>query len=387
MGLLFGAPMTPTETRAWSDVDGRGRPTLDDVPVSPLRLIPMFAATRLIADQIAAAPLRAYRPGADSARIPLATQPALLRGDLYGWKHRAMTSCLLWGNAYGLVTMRDSGGAPTDIVWLDPSKVEVEDTNGGPVYRLNGSPMPRADLLHVAGYTLPGRTKGMSPVGAFRTTFETGISAQEYARDWYDGGGIPAAVVRNETQTIDEDSAKALKARIKATLRNGDPFVTGKDWTYEQVQAPAADMRFIETMKLTATQIAAIYGVAPEEIGGETGASLTYATLEQNQLKLSIQTVRPWAVRLESAITAMFAGSTYVRFGLDAGVRADVLTRYRAHDLALRLGLETNDEARALEDRPPLTPAQVAEWQQLYAKAAPAAPDAPDMNGANNATE
>ncbi len=373
MGVLFGP--RAEEARAvdagWMVNDSFGRALAGagtDVP--SLRLIPMYAATRLLADQLAAAPLKAYQPRTDGAREALATQPLLLRApQMYAWKHRAMTSLLLWGNAYGLVASRDSNGWPTQIAWLPPDKVQVEgDGVSRSKFSYSGAPLPFDDVVHIPAYSLPGRAAGVSPIGAFRLTVETGRSAEQYAADWYDGGGIPAAVLRNETQTLDAEQARTVKERLKATLRHGDPFVTGKDWTYETVGAPAADARFIETMKLTATQIAAVYGVPAEEIGGETGSSLTYSTVEMNQLKLNVQSVRPWAVRIEEAISALYAGRTYVRFGLDSGVRADLLTRYRAHEIALRMGLETNPEARALEERPPLSDDELAQWQQLYAR-------------------
>jgi HK97 family phage portal protein len=388
MGLLFGGRMAPTEYRLTdiSAVDSFGRDIASGADPKGLRLIPLYSATRLIADQVASAPLRAYSPRADGARQVLSTQPVLLRSpQLFAWKYRAMTSLLLWGNAYGFIVSRDANGWPTQIVWLPPDKVTCEgDSLTAATYTFNGSPVPASDMLHIPAYAVPGHAKGVSPVGAFRLTIETGTSAQQYARDWYDGGGIPAAILRNETQTLDAEQARTVKDRLKATLRNGDPFVTGKDWNYEAVGAPAADMRFIETMKLTATQIANIYGVPPEEVGGETGSSMTYGTVELNQIKLNVTAVRPWAIRFEDALTDLFLGRTYVRFNLDAGIRADLKSRMEAHEIALRIGLETNPEGRSLEEKAPLTDEEVAQWQGWYVKQP--APPAPAVRAADPVT-
>jgi hypothetical protein len=51
---------------------------------------------------------------------------------------------------------------------------------------------------------------------------------------------------------------------------------------------------------------------------------------------------------------------------MDAGIRADTLTRMQAHEIALRTGIETQDEARAVEDKPPLTPDEAAAWLNAY---------------------
>lgn len=369
MGLFFGGRMSSVESRRTGDFLHPTSLDLDDPASGPraLRLIPMFAATRLIADQIAAAPLKAYFPRSDGARQVMGTQPALLRGRLFSWKFQMAVSMLLWGNAYGYVVSRDANGWPTAIVWLPPDKVTCQgDGIAAATFTFNGRLLDASNVVHIPAYVLPGQAAGVSPVGMFRLQIDTGRAAQQYARDWYDGGGIPAAVLQNEAKTIKPEDAASVKARVKATLKHGDPFVTGKDWTYTTVGVPAADARWIETMKLTATQIAAIYGVAPEDIGGETGSSLTYATVEQNLLKETTRTIRPWAERIEDALTDLFAGRTYVKFNLDAGVRADLKTRYEAHEIGTRIGIVTNDEARAMEERPPLTPEEKAEWQSLY---------------------
>ena len=44
------------------------------------------------------------------------------------------------------------------------------------------------------------------------------------------------------------------------------------------------EAQFIETMKLTATNVAAIYGVPPDRVGGEKSSSLTYSTVEQDSI-------------------------------------------------------------------------------------------------------
>ena len=369
MGILFGG----TERRTaptWAALDASmARTSVSDAP-SALRLAPLYAATRLLADQIAAAPLRAYQPRADGVRQMLPTQPAILRSPgIFAWKFRAMTSMLLWGNAYGLIASRDANGWPTAVVWLPPAQVTCDgDGSTDPKFTWAGRSVPSADVVHVPAYTVPGQAAGISPIAAFRQLIETGQAAQAYAREWYDGGGIPAAVLQNEAKAIEPEEAAQVKARAKASLSNGDIFVTGRDWTYKPIGAPAADMRFIETSKLTATHIGAVYGVPPEKIGGETGSSLTYSTLEENQQNLAMETVRPWAVRFEDAISALFAGRTYVRFNLDSGIRAALKNRYEAHEIATRIGLETNDEMRALEERPPLTDEQLAQWQSMYGK-------------------
>jgi phage portal protein BeeE len=93
-------------------------------------------------------------------------------------------------------------------------------------------------------------------------------------------------------------------------------------------------------------------------IGGETGTSLTYSTVELNSLNFVTYTLRPWLVRLEEALSAVMPQPQFCRFNVDALLRADTLTRYQAHEIAIRSGFLTTDEVRLMEDRKPLTPEQ-----------------------------
>jgi phage portal protein BeeE len=129
---------------------------------------------------------------------------------------------------------------------------------------------------------------------------------------------------------------------------------------------PADDVHFLETIKASATEIAAIYRVQPEDIGGVSGGSLTYATLEMNELKRNRRALMPWVRRMEWATTGLLPQPQYVKANMDHLARADLKTRMEAHDIALRIGLETLPEGRALEDKAPLTPDEINEWQNMY---------------------
>jgi hypothetical protein len=73
-------------------------------------------------------------------------------------------------------------------------------------------------------------------------------------------------------------------------------------------------------------------------------------------------------VRFEEALSALMPRPQYVKFNIDAMVRADLGTRYAAHAVALQQGFLTNDEVREIEDRPPLSDAERQRWQDDYAK-------------------
>ncbi|MEU0634391.1 phage portal protein [Streptomyces sp. NPDC005989] len=338
-----------------------------------LRLAPVYAATRLLSDSVAAMPLKSYL-GDGSARRPIAspqifTRPAAV-GTRYDWLHRCMTSLTLRGNAYGLVVAHDASGWPTQVEWLHPDDVHVEDNYAAvPVWYYKSRRLDPGQMFHIPAYTLPGQILGLSPVAYFATTTDTALLAEQFGHDWFANGSTPAAVLETDRE-ISKETAGILKARFKEAAEGRDIVALGLGTKYRPISVPANESQFLETIKASANQIAAIYGVPPEKIGGETGGSLTYATVEQNSIDLLTWTLRPWLARLEEALSTLRPPAEDVRFNADAMLRTDTLTRYQTHRIARVIGLNSIDELRLLEDLEPLPNGQGADYAPLV-KAAP----------------
>jgi hypothetical protein len=57
---------------------------------------------------------------------------------------------------------------------------------------------------------------------------------------------------------------------------------------------------------------------------------------------------------LETKFSQMMPARQFVKFNIDAMIRTDLLSRYQAHEIAIRSGWRNPDEIRALEDLPPI---------------------------------
>lgn len=342
-----------------------------------LRLIPVFAAQRLIIDKMASTPLVGYVEQADGTKQRMPTQPKLLTSRPFGisaatWKGQLMASLVGRGNAVGLF-LGKSPGDP-QVYWLNPDEVTILEPDHnrlyGEYYWL-GRHLNPGEFLHIPWIVQPGKVKGLSPIGAFKAAIETGISAQTSARDWYANGAIPSGHLKS-TGTVDQAKADLYKKRYKAAVAGRDVLVTGNDWDYTTIGVPADEARFIEMLRLTATQVATIYGIPPEHIGGETaGGSLEYKTVEANQIRLNQDALRPWAIRVQDAFFPLLPGKQCVEFDLDVLIQQDVKTRMESHVIAQSAGVETVQETRRAENRPPFTDAQLNEWLTLHAPKAP----------------
>lgn len=357
-----------------------------------LTLAPVWAATRLIADNIAALPLQAYRKTGDVrtqiSTPSLFTEPTIFGGS-YEWVQRALVSLLLRGNAYGLVTSVDSLGYPRQVEWLHPDDVTIKDdrTTTRPEWFYLGRPVEAwmgrdsvGQLLHIPWYVLPGQVLGLSPIRAFATTIEAGIYAQQFGHDFFFDGGVPKAVLETD-QEVKQEQAEIIKSRFLVAASRRAPVVLGAGTTYKPITVPPEESQFLQTIKANATTVASIYGLAPEDIGGESGNSMTYANVEQRALD-RMRALTPYAAKLEAPFSGLLPRPQYVRFNLDALVRADLKTRYETHGIALDKKFKTVDEIRALEDLPPLTDTQKAEIAASAPKPNPAPND--PVAGADN---
>lgn len=352
-----------------------------------LRIAAVFSAVGLIADSVAALPLQFYRREGDTRRRiadPVWAQQPDDRLSTYDWMHQAMVSLLLRGNAYGRV-FRDRFGRVSEVEWQHPSKVSIDESKWAPRYLIGGKPFggirQGGDILHLPAFVMPGSVVGKSPVTLFRHQFETSRSAQQTARDFYADRAIPSGLLTSSAPLTGE-AATTAKARWKESVRPGDVAVMdGTRWTWEQVTLSAADMAFLDAIQAGATEIAAIYRVEPEDIGGKASGSLRYSTVEGNQRKFNLRTLTPWTTRIEQAIAPLLGPGEFAKFNLDALARPDLLARSQATSEQLRNGTLTLAEARALEDRAPLTEAELASWRQDFLHLTPPTAITPAKEG------
>jgi HK97 family phage portal protein len=354
VSLFFRA----SEKRAVTSIAGWGRG--DDVVLgssmeSSLSVVPVFASCRLISDSIATLPMQAFRKVGE-ARQPIPLPGIFDTETRIEWLQQALMSLLLYGNAYGLVVAWNGDGTPGQVVWLNPERMQVDESGPTPVFRHNGREIDRVNLKHIPAYAVPGSVKGVSPIGACSLLADTGASTQRMMRDWFNGRAVPGVLMKNQNQTLDAKDADIVSERLKAKLKNGQPFVHGKDWDLTVLTLPAEDAGFVASAKLNATQVATIYGIPPEMIGGESGSSLTYSTVELNQLNFATFTLRPWLSKLEQEFSSWIHRPRFVKFNVDAMIRVDTKTRYDVHNI---------DELRALEDKAPLPDGQGQDYTPL----------------------
>ena len=253
-----------------------------DVTVdSALGLSAVLRSVRLLSEVVSALPIHAYRgSGANRVRVPkqpqLITNPSLVL-TLDEWLSQAMTSVLLYGNAYGIVLSRDGLGVPTGVEWVSPTHMTVDRRSSLslPSYKLSGDAISAEDVLHIRGFMKPGAIAGSAPLTLQRETIGLGIAAQKFGAQWFGDGAHPSSVLTTDS-AISEEQATTIKARFIAAIRGSrEPAVLGAGMKYQQIQVAANESQFLETHMAVVNNIARAFGIPAEMIAGSShGSSL-----------------------------------------------------------------------------------------------------------------
>jgi HK97 family phage portal protein len=343
------------EARAhWFGTGADGNPSTSVTNDSALRLTSVFAAYRHIVDYCGTLPVDAYR--LDGAARKEMTLPSLLARQeelggpgLVTWLGQAAYG-LATGNAVGWVTATDGFGYPSDIAWLHWSQWSYDEMSKQ--WYVFGNPVPASQIVHIPWIVPPGQKLGLSPIEHAAAVICAGLSAQDYA-DVKRGGGIPPAQLKNTQKTIPPDVIEAARKRAVASFARGEPFVTGADWELTMVSIPPNQAQFVETLKMSANQVAAAFGIDPTEVGGQAANSLTYSTEELRQINRAAN-MRPYLTRLERGLSRLLPMKQFIKLNVDANMRADLKTRTEVLGLQIADGRKSVNEARAVEDDPPV---------------------------------
>lgn len=354
-----------------------GRPVSTD---EAMRHSVVWACLRLRADLISTSPVDCYRNvGGRAMELPsppVLDAPGGPNVDIVEWLYSSQVDLDRFGNAFALITARDGLGLPARLDLLPAEQVTVVVKDGVVTgYRHGAKTYAPGDVWHEKQYTVAGLPIGLSPLTAAALSLSTGLTAQEFAADWFAGHGVPAAHLKNTNQTLKGTEADAVKARFVDTVRTGDVFVTGNDWEYQMLGAPASESGFLEAINASSSDLCRFLGAPGDmvDVNVETKA-ITYANITQRNLQLLILNLGPAVTRRQRALSRLLPRPRYVKLNTDAVVlRMDPKSRAELNAVLLESKQRAPSEVRDKDDLPPFTPEQIAEIQAL-AKPAAAAP-------------
>lgn len=344
-----------------------------------LRHSAVWACLRLRADLVSTMPVDVYRRVngilVEVPKPPVLVTPGGTKVGINEWLYSSQVDLDRAGNCFGLITERsgavgpDGRGLPGRIDLVALSDVTVR-ANGSEItkYTIAGKEYDPWDVWHEKQYTVAGVPLGLSPVAYAAWTIEESLNAQQFARDWFAGGAIPLAELKNTAKTIDKKQAQIAKDAFKASVETGDLFVHGVDWEYKPIQAVANTSQFLEARQFGLSDIARFFGCPGDMIDAAVGgSSITYASITQRNLQFLIMNLGPAVARRETAFShGLVSGPRQVKLNTDALLRMDPEARARTIQTQINSRTLTPSEAREYENKPPLTEADWAEFDRAF---------------------
>ncbi|MEV1328919.1 phage portal protein [Micromonospora costi] len=351
------------QTVTLADMGAMGANTHAGIPVtdeSALRLNVVYSCVDLIASGVASLPLDVYRD-ADGRKVA-ANPPAWVKSPNpymtpFTFWHQVVSSLLLDGNAF-IWKVRNDRGTVVALLPVDPARVAVDwsEDGTGVVYRLDGKPYGVDDLVHVPAFTRPGALRGLSPVEQARQSIGLGLVAEEFGARFFSQGTTLSGVIEHpgmpkpgEVEVMQQGFKKRNQG-VKSA--HGVAIITGGG-SWKSISITPEQAQFLETRRFQNLQIAQLYRVPPHLVDPTVQSSWGSGVEEQNKFFLDY-TLLPWIVRLEQAFSALLPNRQYIRFNVDARLRAKTTERYSAYRTAITSGFMSRDEVRALEDLEPI---------------------------------
>lgn len=360
--------------RSLSSRPGHGLLSNEDA----FRLSPIFACQRNISESLAMLPRHFIRSPTPQAREVVTDHPSL---DIFKRKANSlMTSnvfvktlqnhALGWGNGYAELQMEE-GGTRVLSAWPIPP------THCRPVCFINSEGEPdiyyeillsdgtrtrirKERILHIKGISFDG-IHGISIIGAACRAIGLGDALEEFAIKFYEegmiGGGfiqVPAGMDRTALENLRAD----LEEMNDSGLDGAHRFKFLYDSvTFAQNFIKPDEAQFILTRDAQIKDFARFYRHPLHKLNEMKEVS--YNSAELMNTEWVVDTLQPWGTAWEEEVAVRFFTESEdlnieMRFNYNALLRGDSVNRSNFYRTMIMSGVMTQNEARGLEDLPPV---------------------------------
>lgn len=329
-----------------------------------LQINAVFSAISLISNTVSTLPVDVYirRDGDQRAFRPSPAwvqRPDIDFVDKSPFYSALVTSLLLDGNAF-IRVFTNRQGEVINLSVLNPMSVTVERTSLGNVrYLVTGEnrPLTQDDIIQIIDIVQPGNVRGVSRIAALKENFGLAMAIEEYAARFFGQGANPAGVLEVEGN-LTAEQAKQLADGFDARHRNSGrrahrTGVLSGGAKYKQTSVNPEQAQALEARRMSVEDVARAFSI-PSNFLNLPGTN-TYSSVEQNSLMFVKYCVRPIVEKIEGALSRLMnrypGGETaYIKFSLDALLRADFAVRNSAYSVGLQAGFYTVNDIRRFEN-------------------------------------
>src|SRR5690625_758160 len=315
-----------------------------------------WASVRAITKPIASLPLHLYerddngrRKAYDNPIYHLINERPNPYMNSLSFRDAITAHLLTWGNGYAEIEYGEDG-LPKNLWLLTPDRVTPQLNDSNAIEYLVDVPsggqvtIPKWRMFHLVGPGFDG-LQGYSIIRMFRESIGMGMSVTEYGARFFGKGAKPGGVLEHPERIKTRDQVDELRKQwddIHSGLNNSHRVaILEEGMQYKQTGIPPEDAQFLETRSFQRQEMASIFGVPPHKIGSMENA--TFSNIEHQAQEFYTDTLLYWFTLWEKSVDLQLLpeymqGKYYSEFLVDAILRGDIESRYRAYATARQWG-------------------------------------------------
>ena len=340
---------------------------------SAIRMSTVYACVRLLGDTISSLPLGAYvRRGRNRISYISAfgeqpewinkPNPEATRLEFF---EQVISSLNIHGNAF-ILTVRDDMDEVRELYCVHPEDIRIERPGPGEpiIYKMRDSVgaysriLTSKEMLHIPMFRLPGSLYGLGPIAAARLTIGAAMAADTYAAAYFGNAANPGGVIEVPNELTEEqasDIGRDWNITHTGPYRAGKIGILSGGATFRPLTLNAADAQLLEARRFNVEDIARLFRVPLSLLGHPVAGSMSFASVEAQNLSFVQHSLRPLLERLEQALSGLLPEPEgFIKFNLDALLRGTTLERFDAYTKGLREGFLSLNDVRSVEDLAPL---------------------------------
>jgi HK97 family phage portal protein len=326
----------------------------------------IFSAVSLISDTISTLPIDAFI-NSDGARLPFRPKPSWVdQPDIdiprQAFYSQVITSLLLEGNAF-IRVISNRKGEVINLVTLNPTTVEIVRNGIGRLqFNVTGedNPLSADEVIYIPDVLRPGQIRGVSRIHALKENFGLALAMEKFAATFFSSGTNLAGVIEfpgNLTQEQADNLRSGFDSRHSGWSRSNRTGVLSGGATFKATQADPQSSSLIESRRMAVEDVARAFNI-PVHLLGLPGTT-SYASVEENNRAWLSTSISPLVQKIEGGISPLMkrypgGENAYIKFNMDALLRANMQARMAAYSTGLQSGWLTINDVRRWEDLLPV---------------------------------
>lgn len=327
-------------------------------------ITPVYAAIRLIADQVSTLPVDTFirRNG---ARVPYRPKPmwvdqpepdrSVQRSDHY---QALMVSLLVAGESFTRI-LRNEQGDVVALTVLDPRRVRIERDPMGLVTFIvdNTRRLSEDEVIHITELRRPGSLHGVSRIDELKETLGLTRALELWSAQFFGSGSTTSGVIEvpgEVTQQQAKELQNAWEEGHKGFRKAHRPGILSGGATFKDTSIDPEKSQLLQAREFAVEEVARAFRIPVFLLGSTKPGAVSYASAEENNRVFGQYTLRPYIHKIEEAYSRLLPGDVFLRMNMDALLRANLSERFAAYSQGVQAGFLSINDIHRIEDMSPV---------------------------------